>query len=553
MRTTLRLPSKLSFLTLFLSLTFISTQGQTTFEKVYTILQTNCGTTTCHAGASAVGFDVSLGESAFHSSISGASTVNAMATSKGNKLVDPGHPYNSFLLRKIGYDFDNYFNLEGSEYEAVHAAGAGLVDHEIELIRQWIQFGAKFGADEVDSDVVYRYYTEGGIEMEEPLPMPDPTEGFQVRMGPIFLADGSSAEREYLSKYDPHIPGDIEVTRIVGNMNWESHHFLLFQFDDLAAAAAEVDGLRRVNIFTGVTPFDGNKEFTAAWQYNRDFVLPEKTAYFWDENTILDLDYHIFNYHIDTILAANFYMNVYFEPAGSGNDEMKAELWNNAALLLFPGPSTQRSDHTFGGSRNIWMLSSHTHKYGTDFDIYEKVGGSRGDQIYEGFYNEDYTANNGFYDWEHPAIRYFDPLYTIDGSQGLEIETQYYVLGSAPVTFGLTVNDEMMLMTYLYTDALPSVSNDADLNVEENTYSIAPNPFKDSAYLTYKVENTSEVQIELVNILGERMAVVANQNQAPGVYRVQINAEHKDLTAGVYFVNLNIGDKRHSEKVLIID
>jgi len=65
---------------------------------------------------------------------------------------------------------------------------------------------------------------------------------------------------------------------------------------------------------------------------------------------------------------------------------------------------------------HIWSLGSHTHKYGTDFDIYLNDNGTYGEQVYEGDYNFDYTINQGYYNYAEPAFRTFDDYLTINAN-----------------------------------------------------------------------------------------------------------------------------------------
>lgn len=532
---------------LILFFTFSISHAQTTWSEVQTVLQTNCAGSGCHSGTSPVAFDVLAPAADLYAALAETDPLNSTALAKGNKLVDPGHPYNSFLVRKVGNGMDSYFDLDASEDDVTHASGAGLSNYEIELIRQWILYGAKTTDDDVPRDDILEYYDVGGTPFLTPPPAPDPSEGMQVRLGPIFMGKGSAAEREYLLKFDPHLDGPKKVTTLEGIMNWESHHFLLFNFNDLAAAADREDGLKLVSLFSGVTAFDGDKEFRGTWQNDMTLELPDSTAYFWDENTILDLNYHIFNYHTDTIMPADFYMNLYWDNTGSTFQEMKAQLVNNPALVLFPGSNTVPYTHDFGGTRYIWHLSSHTHKYGTDFDIFD---GSNGNQIYEGFFNEDYTYNQGFYDWAHPPLRVFEPLYELSGSPGMSVTTEYYNTSGSIVTFGLTVDDEMQLFTYLYTDADVPIHVDEDRDLI-NSLNVYPNPIMEAGYVSFELENDGEVKVELIDMMGKSVCLLPSRKRKAGKYKLEISKASLNLPPGVYFVQLTSDNKAYSQKVIL--
>jgi hypothetical protein len=456
-------------------------QGQGTFNRVYTILQTHCGQ--CHGGSNPIAFNLGTTPAQSYAALVGVTPLNAAAASKGHKLVDPGHPYNSFLLKKVGTNLDGWFHLEGvAEGNPMPSQGApALSAYEAELIRQWIMTGAKQTGTQVDTSLIYSYYTNGGQPFEAAPAAPAPGEGFQVRLGPIFIPTlgNSGNEIEVLKKEQMRFDSDLEVVRIDGDLNPQSHHFLLFMFDDSTAAAVYPQGLRVVSLLNTAT--DGSKALQGTWQYDHSALLPAQTAFYYDKRDVLDLNYHLKNYSATQILPADLYVNIYTQPRGSGAREMRARLVNNNGLFLLPGSNTVSMDDTWGGDddREVWQISSHTHKYGLDFDIFVKdsTNGSRGPQIYEGFYNADYTFNQGFYDWEHPAIRLFDPLYTIYQSEGLIFDTHYSNTSGNIVTFGLTTNDEMQLSTYLYV-------NKHEVVTVNNAPAMIGDPYKFSVYPT---------------------------------------------------------------------
>ncbi|NNF59148.1 MAG: T9SS type A sorting domain-containing protein [Rhodothermaceae bacterium] len=63
-----------------------------------------------------------------------------------------------------------------------------------------------------------------------------------------------------------------------------------------------------------------------------------------------------------------------------------------------------------------------------------------------------------------------------------------------------------------------------------------PNPFTDQATFVYTVGEAGPVRVELFDALGRRVAVLADENKAPGSYRVRLNGAR--LTPGLYVVRL---------------
>lgn len=525
--------------------TFASASAQSSFHRVYNLLQVHCADAGCHSGANPKVFGVDGTEADVFNALVGIPVTNATAAAKGNKLVDPGHPYNSFLLKKAGADFDSYLALESGEGEALCGSGNVLEDYDIEFIRQWILMGARQNVNDVDYQLLQDYYTNGGIPMIPVPQAPETSKGRQIRMGPIFIAPGDEVEwdkKEHLRNTEM-----IKAYKTDGYMSWESHHMLLFKYDDNGSGVRE--GMRLVP--SESTPFNGNVTLTGAWQNDAEFELPARTAFYWQPNTILEFDYHIKNYSQTQILPSDFYLNIYYDTENTRDIEMHAALVNNLILLLFQGQNTRTATDDFSEDRYIYMLSSHTHQWGTDYDIFvNNSDGSRGEQIYEGFYSEDYSFNQGFYDWQHPAIRYFTPLKK--ASQGLTYEVKYNV-GVPYVTFGLTADDEMMLFTYLYTtEEVPAAPTAViESHAPASPLRIAPNPVQGNAEVRYSISARSKVTIELHDMLGRLVATLADATLNADSYHAQLRLP-ADAANGMYFVSLTVNGERVSvEKVVV--
>jgi len=504
-----------------------------TFTTVYNLLQANCSASGCHGGESPAIFSVAGTESDVYNALVGVAAVNSAAAERGYKLIDPGHPYNSFLLKKIGGAFDTYLALSDDEGVLEPRDRQLLQNYEIELVRQWILMGARKNQNDVNYQVLQDYYTKGGIEMIPVPQAPAPDKGMQVRFGPIFLAPG--AEVEWDKKEHLRNPGPVKVYKTDGYMSWQSHHMLLFKYDDDGSDVRE--GMRLVPGES--TPFNGNVTLTGAWQNDAEFELPARTAFYWGANTILEFDYHIKNYSSTEILPSDFYLNIYYDTENTRDIQMHASLVNNLALVLFQGENTREATDGFSEDRYIYMVSSHAHQWGTDFDIYLRdANGSRGEQIYEGFFNEQYTFNQGFYDWQHPPIRYYTPMQK--ATNGLIYEARWNV-GVPFVTFGLTADDEMMLFTYLYTkEEVPSTPTAIVENVvSDNSLVVSPNPFSTSTRLAYDVSAPSNVTIEVYDVLGKLVATLVDKDLQTGNYSNELSSDVVN-DSGVYFVTMRV-------------
>lgn len=561
-----------NFSSLFIALVaFLASNAQTPFQRVYTTLNTNCQNSTCHSatavdGSEALLFDGS--EAAVYNAIVNVTSGNASSVSKNEKLVKPGHPYMSFLLRKIaGSGFDTDLSLDANEGLLMKDInGNQLSNKDIEFIRQWIMFSAKktytTNEPKPDYQLVSDYYDNPTYSFLPKPAKPAAGTGIQFRMGPVFLPSTGAIEQEWLLQQEVNFPVLPEVDRIEGFMNQQSHHFLLFQFMDSGAAAYRDFGMEKVAIVGGATSFDGDKYLTSAWQDDAEFLLPTGTALFWDKKTYLDMNYHIKNYNATAPLPCDFYFNIYYQPRNPNTIEMKANLVNNVGLFLPQGVQNRTyDDQDNNGSkewRYIWALTSHAHKYGTDFDLYVRdTTGDMSNKVYEGFFDYANNVDKGFYDWEHPSTRYWDNFLPVkygkhsNVNAGLVAKTQWDIQEPF-VTFGFTTDDEMQLFYYFYTSQLPgAVSSINDPEKAGIYFDVVPNPSNGNGKIFYQLDNDATVSASIIDIAGNEVSAMAAENQASGLQ--QILLEGNNLMAGIYFAKLNINGSVYTKKFVVTE
>jgi len=538
--------------------------AQSTLQSVSTIFQANC-TVGCHSGGSpSANLDLSGNPSDLMSALVGVTPTNPAAAAKGYKLVDAGYPHNSFLLYKCATpQWDDQFGMSAAEGNLMPSNQPALEKEEIELIRQWIVYGAPETSSVINPQLLSDYYNDNGMARMEQPPAPAEGEGFQMHMGPFFLEPG--AELEFYKKEKLLNPELENVIRFDVMFNEESHHFLLFEFIPGTDVGIE-EGLRSVNQGNAFQ----NAEYMVGWVDPDSTVLPYGTAYKLEPSAVLDLNYHLINYvtNGDSILAAEAYINYFTDNTTPDLIEMHSELLINLNILI-PNTGTEIPfvdvvlDNTASStdSMYVWFLSSHTHKYGTDYDIYMRnPDGSRGLQLYEGFYNTTYDFLQGYYEWEHPAILYFDEgeMIPVARNVGLIQEAKYRIPGSANeplpfVGFGLTTDDEMMLAFIQYTlERVPPESNVGISEVEKEIsfLSIYPNPTNGTATVRFNLDEASNVQLSVYNGLGQEVSNVYAGSMSAGQANFEFNAANGSDPNGLYLIRLVVNDRIYSKRLL---
>lgn len=558
------------FLTTFLFSALTGT-AQDTYQQVYSLFQANC-TVGCHGnGGTSGNLDLYGGgdASVVYDNIVDITPVNPTAASKGYKRIYPGHPEKSFLLRKCSYNaWDDYYPIEVSEGNTMPDNQPVLEKEEVELIRQWILYGAKETGNFVNPQLLYDYYhVNGKPRMEKPT-APAEGEGFQLRMGPFFLAP--QQEVEFFKKQDIALADSVDVDKLETWFNDESHHFIIYKFVD-GTDADYPAGLRNINDPEGSSL--GVNEMVATWQDAFAYNLPEQTAFRWQGDQVLDMNYHIVNYDEDSIIAAESYTNIYTSPVDTDNIVMTSVLIPINAVEFILGTGTFGQDliipndgelHTFtyrlafpfypqAPIWHIWSIQSHTHARGLDFDIYKSTpDGQKGEQFYEGFYNRDYSFNQGFYDWEHPAVRFFEPFYEVPLQTGLIFEAVYQNLTDDTIYWGNTTEDEMMLFYVQYTEeALPTSS------VHEQTKPVSftsyPNPFNESTQIYVNLPSADRIHLDLFNMAGEKLATLADAQFGAGLHRFEFSSKTLNLASGIYLAKLNTSQGTQSIKMSVVD
>ncbi len=79
---------------------------------------------------------------------------------------------------------------------------------------------------------------------------------------------------------------------------------------------------------------------------------------------------------------------------------------------------------------------------------------------------------------------------------------------------------------------------------------LSPNPFKDELNISYSVYETSDVVIEIFDILGERVLSVVRPSQDPGAHTYQLDTASCQLPEGVYTLRMTVGTQTISRRIV---
>jgi hypothetical protein len=78
-----------------------------------------------------------------------------------------------------------------------------------------------------------------------------------------------------------------------------------------------------------------------------------------------------------------------------------------------------------------------------------------------------------------------------------------------------------------------------------------PNPAVSTSTITYNLSSSSDVNINVLNILGEKVKSVSLGKQSDGSHQYKIDLT--SLSKGIYFIQLNAGTTRQTVKLVVSD
>jgi hypothetical protein len=111
---------------------------------------------------------------------------------------------------------------------------------------------------------------------------------------------------------------------------------------------------------------------------------------------------------------------------------------------------------------------------------------------------------------------------------------------------------------HFFNHPTPQAGNQSPNGIDEDphmafVYSLSqnyPNPFNPSTGIRYQLAGTSDVRLVVYDLLGREVALLIDEKQAAGNYRVNWNAAH--FSSGVYFYRLTAGTFRETRRMLLI-
>ncbi|MBU0560007.1 MAG: T9SS type A sorting domain-containing protein [Bacteroidetes bacterium] len=173
---------------------------------------------------------------------------------------------------------------------------------------------------------------------------------------------------------------------------------------------------------------------------------------------------------------------------------------------------------------------------------------------FKSFYNtygEDLWGSYGFKDAFNPGINWTAGSFLAIDQGPIIIMVENY--RSALLWDLFMANPEIQPMLDaigFITDTTTAVEDDIHAPLAFELIGNYPNPFNPSTRIKYSIPNTSDVKLEVFNLIGEKIATLVNEVKQPGTYEVSFNAGN--LSSGVYFYKISTNGFSDEKKLMLL-
>lgn len=107
----------------------------------------------------------------------------------------------------------------------------------------------------------------------------------------------------------------------------------------------------------------------------------------------------------------------------------------------------------------------------------------------------------------------------------------------------IAYGDTSFLVVSVEDDLLPS-----EFILSQNY----PNPFNPSTLISYSIPKSANIELILYDIKGEEVAVLIDEIQRAGNYRINFDASKFNLSSGIYFYQLVSGEFSQAKKMILL-
>jgi hypothetical protein len=144
---------------------------------------------------------------------------------------------------------------------------------------------------------------------------------------------------------------------------------------------------------------------------------------------------------------------------------------------------------------------------------------------------------------------------SIPDSAGLTNDSVYIVVNPIGLSDGI-YSDSVVFDVYGVDDPvlLPVVLIIGD-SLKQSSLSNYPNPFNPATYIMFTLEQSSDIQLDVYNILGQHVTTLVDEFMPAGTHQVMWDgrdASGVNVSSGIYFYRLSDGLSIQTRKMILL-
>lgn len=135
------------------------------------------------------------------------------------------------------------------------------------------------------------------------------------------------------------------------------------------------------------------------------------------------------------------------------------------------------------------------------------------------------------------------------------LSTNYSYLWTVDVTDSLLLTASTNAWRFIYQHTTDLIDKNRNIPAVLRLNQNYPNPFNPSTNISYQIPVQSSVEVVVYSILGKKIRVLVDKNQAPGLYTIQWDGKNQDgefVAAGIYLYRMRTGQYTNSRKMLLL-
>ncbi|PCH95279.1 MAG: hypothetical protein COB85_04680 [Bacteroidetes bacterium] len=137
--------------------------------------------------------------------------------------------------------------------------------------------------------------------------------------------------------------------------------------------------------------------------------------------------------------------------------------------------------------------------------------------------------------------------YVWDGNTGSQ--TSQTATGLCEGTYSVVVTDSAGNQVTVFA-TVGVISGVLEISTHENSLNIFPNPYSGETQIVYSLGKDADITLEIFNILGESILVLANEHQDIGEHSYKFGAVGLGYPNGVYLVKLTANNRVYIERLV---